>query len=226
MALFGWRAAAAVRGKASGGWSETCRAKLSCQSTQTGGMGCPCLPPPPLRASRRWRSCLLAASAELACISLRPTFSHEPAHKPPALFGPVCRPAAGPTPPAAHASPQPSQAMAEQSEWTPEDVRFMRSALQEVRRAGARRRQRRAGGGQRRQSQQLEVPSLVSSAPCCLCVQACRALEEGETPVGCVVVRDGAVIAAGCNRTNATRNVRRPAACPVQQSGAGLGWAL
>lgn len=38
-------------------------------------------------------------------------------------------------------------------------------------------------------------------------MQACRALEEGETPVGCVFVRDGAIAATGCNRTNATRNV-------------------
>ncbi|PRW44853.1 tRNA-specific adenosine deaminase 2 [Chlorella sorokiniana] len=61
--------------------------------------------------------------------------------------------------------------MNEGIQWTEDDVRFMRAALQ----------------------------------------QACRALDEGETPVGCVVVRDGAIAATGCNRTNAARNGTRHA---------------
>lgn len=35
------------------------------------------------------------------------------------------------------------------------------------------------------------------------------ALNRWEVPVGCVVVRDGEVVAAGSNRTNELRNVRR-----------------
>ena len=41
--------------------------------------------------------------------------------------------------------------------------------------------------------------------------EASTALDVGETPVGCVVVRDGAVIARGHNETNATRNGTRHA---------------
>ena len=43
------------------------------------------------------------------------------------------------------------------------------------------------------------VPVVIS--------QACVALGESEVPVGCVVVRDGAVVARGSNKTNETRNV-------------------
>jgi tRNA(Arg) A34 adenosine deaminase TadA len=39
-------------------------------------------------------------------------------------------------------------------------------------------------------------------------VEAEGALHRWEVPVGCVVVRDGAVVAAGSNRTNELRNVR------------------
>jgi tRNA(Arg) A34 adenosine deaminase TadA len=41
-------------------------------------------------------------------------------------------------------------------------------------------------------------------------LQAVTALEENEVPVGCVIVRDGSIIAGGGNKTNATRNVRTP----------------
>lgn len=40
------------------------------------------------------------------------------------------------------------------------------------------------------------------------CNQAEEALEAGEVPVGCVFVRDGAIIAKARNRTNELRNVR------------------
>jgi hypothetical protein len=39
-------------------------------------------------------------------------------------------------------------------------------------------------------------------------VEAEAALDRWEVPVGCVVVRDGAVVATGSNRTNELRNVR------------------
>ena len=51
------------------------------------------------------------------------------------------------------------------------------------------------------------MAGLLETSPACL-MQACRALEEGEVPVGCVVVRDGSVVATGSNKTNETRNVR------------------
>ena len=47
-------------------------------------------------------------------------------------------------------------------------------------------------------SRSLDVPTRP---------QAQAALDEGEVPVGCVVVRDGAVAATGSNKTNETRNV-------------------
>ncbi|CAK0782075.1 hypothetical protein CVIRNUC_005547 [Coccomyxa viridis] len=37
-------------------------------------------------------------------------------------------------------------------------------------------------------------------------VQAKQALNRGEVPIGCVIVRDGSVIATGSNLTNETRN--------------------
>jgi tRNA-specific adenosine deaminase 2 len=40
-----------------------------------------------------------------------------------------------------------------------------------------------------------------------LFLQASKALGEGEVPVGCVVVRDGVIVAGGSNKTNETRNV-------------------
>ena len=42
------------------------------------------------------------------------------------------------------------------------------------------------------------------------------ALARWEVPVGCVVVRDGEVVASGSNRTNEKRNVRIRPACPTQ----------
>ena len=39
-------------------------------------------------------------------------------------------------------------------------------------------------------------------------VEAEGALNRWEVPVGCVVVRDGQVVATGSNRTNELRNVR------------------
>lgn len=68
------------------------------------------------------------------------------------------------------------------------------------------------GWRRRRQRRRQCSSEFAFHAPCLLVIlstasQACIALEEGETPVGCVVVRDGTVIAAGANRTNATRNV-------------------
>lgn len=41
--------------------------------------------------------------------------------------------------------------------------------------------------------------------------EAWRAYERQEVPVGCVVVRDGAVVARGSNRTNELRNATRHA---------------
>jgi len=41
--------------------------------------------------------------------------------------------------------------------------------------------------------------------------QAQRALDSGETPVGCVIVRDGAIVSRGHNLTNASRNGTRHA---------------
>jgi tRNA-specific adenosine deaminase 2 len=41
--------------------------------------------------------------------------------------------------------------------------------------------------------------------------EAQKALDSGETPVGCVIVRDGKIIARGHNETNATRNGTRHA---------------
>lgn len=40
--------------------------------------------------------------------------------------------------------------------------------------------------------------------------EAEKALNRWEVPVGCVVVRDGEVVATGSNRTNELRNVRAP----------------
>ena len=93
--------------------------------------------------------------------------------------------------------------MSGEAQWTDDDLQFMRAALQQVGRRRAA-----ATGGERRQA-----AARVANRALCPMTQACRALDEGETPVGCVVVRDGAIAATGCNRTNATRNVRRDAAC-------------
>lgn len=54
------------------------------------------------------------------------------------------------------------------------------------------------------------------------CAQAEEALAASEVPVGCIFVRDGAIIAKARNRTNELRNVRRfpvsipPALIPVR----------
>ncbi|KAL0236498.1 hypothetical protein GEMRC1_003080 [Eukaryota sp. GEM-RC1] len=40
---------------------------------------------------------------------------------------------------------------------------------------------------------------------------AYKALEEGEVPVGCVIVRDSTVVASGWNKTNASKNATRHA---------------
>ena len=86
--------------------------------------------------------------------------------------------------PSSHASlvfvfAKPSRAMAETSrasEFSEDDERFMRVALEEAE----------------------------------------GALARWEVPVGCVVVRDGEVVASGSNRTNEKRNVRIRPACPAQ----------
>lgn len=73
---------------------------------------------------------------------------------------------------------KPSRAMAETaraSEFSEDDERFMRVALEEAE----------------------------------------GALARWEVPVGCVVVRDGEVVASGSNRTNEKRNVRIRPACPT-----------
>jgi len=41
--------------------------------------------------------------------------------------------------------------------------------------------------------------------------EAARALEQGEVPVGCVIVKRGEIVARGCNATNITRNATRHA---------------
>jgi len=53
----------------------------------------------------------------------------------------------------------------------------------------------------RRQEQPLAADSAA--------LQARAALQVPETPVGCVVVRDGQIIARGSNETNKSRNVSR-----------------
>lgn len=45
----------------------------------------------------------------------------------------------------------------------------------------------------------------------CAFDMAQRALEAGEVPVGCVVVREGEIIARGCNEVNKTLNATRHA---------------
>jgi tRNA(Arg) A34 adenosine deaminase TadA len=104
--------------------------------------------------------------------------------------------------------------MCDPSEWTADDERFMRLALQQVRPTGA------ATGAAAAAAQLCSSwwHCATAAAPCMAgltyltslsrLLQAFQALEEGEVPVGCVVVRGGEVVATGGNKTNETRNVR------------------
>ena len=56
-----------------------------------------------------------------------------------------------------------------------------------------------------------EVGSEQNKWMKCAFVMAHRALQSGEVPVGCVVVRENAVIASGCNEGNKTLNATRHA---------------